>query len=86
MNTFELTAVADADGVLRLNIPVEEAGEYEVTLTTKRKPRPDEVDERGWPIGYFEATCGVIDDDEFQARIDRIVPSLRGSNPNEVST
>ena len=68
MERIELTAKADADGMLRLNIPVE-AGEYFVTVSLR--PKPTNVDERGWPIGYFEATFGVIDDDEFQDRIDR---------------
>ena len=63
MQTIHLTAKADADGVLRLNVPVGIEGEYEVTVS--QKPHPVELDERGWPIGYFEATCGVIDDPAF---------------------
>ena len=63
MHDIYLTAKADADGVLRLNIPVE-AGEYFVTVSLR--PKPTNVDERGWPIGYFEATFGSIDDEAFK--------------------
>ena len=82
MATIRVTTVAGADGVVRLAIPVGEAGvEYDVVVTPKpatdRKPTPEEL---GWPPGFFENVIGSIDDDTFVApprsRTSRPVPSL----------
>ena len=66
METIRLTAKADANGVLHLNVPVEGAGEYEVTIQPK-------VDQRGWPLGYFEGTAGSIPDFSIEPRDEGIV-------------
>ena len=82
MATIRVTATAGPDGVVRLAIPVGEAGvEYDVVVTptpqADRKPTPEEL---GWPPGYIENTFGSIDDETFVApprsRISRPVPSL----------
>ena len=69
MATIKLTATAGPDGVVRLAVPVGEAGgEYDIVLTPKppadRKPTPEEL---GWPPGFFEQTYGSIDDETFVA-------------------
>ncbi len=59
MQTIRLITKADADGILRLNVPLTIDVEYEVTIQPK-------VDELGWPLGYFEATYGSIQDEAFK--------------------
>jgi len=72
MNVIRMTATADADGVLRLQILVG-AGEFEVAVVlapkasvngTAAKGTPEE---RGWPPGFFEKTYGSITDESFVA-------------------
>ena len=46
MSEIHLTATAGPDGVLHLEIPVGAPGEYDVWITPKRKPTPEEL---GWP-------------------------------------
>lgn len=61
MRVIRLTARANRDGQLRLEVPDADADtENEVVLTAK--PTPDEL---GWPPGYFEATFGWITDETF---------------------
>ncbi|CAA9309079.1 hypothetical protein AVDCRST_MAG94-847, partial [uncultured Leptolyngbya sp.] len=48
-----------ADGILHLEISTGiPKSEVEVTVTYQ-KLAPQEVDERGWPVGFFERTCGI---------------------------
>ena len=67
MATIRLTATAGPDGVVRLAVPVGEAGgEYEVVLTPKEPAPPIKTPEgRGWRPGFFENVIGSIDDDTF---------------------
>jgi len=71
MHVVRVSAVADADGMLRLTIPVDSAGgEYDLAVVLAPKPapaRPKTPDELGWPPGYFENVIGSIDDDTFVA-------------------
>lgn len=61
MKTYESIMVADADKLVRLEIPVEEASRrYRVTVVVE----PEELngqDAAGrdeWPAGFFERTAG----------------------------
>ena len=60
MFVVRLTAKAGPDGLLRLMVPVGEAGEYEVVVTaapkgkgtpTKQAARDDDTDPLGWSLG-----------------------------------
>jgi hypothetical protein len=73
MRVIQITARPDADGVLRLSIPVgPSAGEFEVAVVLNPRPAapanpaaaktPEEL---GWPPGFFENVIGSIDDDTF---------------------
>jgi hypothetical protein len=70
MNVIRLTAKSDADGKLRLELPVA-AGEYEIAVVLAPKaavngtPAKGTPEERGWPPGYFENTAGAIQDAAF---------------------
>ena len=65
MATIRVTARADPDGVVRLAVPVGEAGgEYDIVLTPKAPPIPT-PEGRGWQPGFFENVIGSIDDETF---------------------
>lgn len=65
MTTIKLTATAGPDGVVRLAVPVGDAGgEYDIVLTPK-PPAITTPEGRGWPPGFFETVIGSIDDDTF---------------------
>lgn len=77
MRVVQITAKPDADGVLRLSIPVgPAAGEFEVAVVLTPRPaaadpaRPKTPEELGWPPGYFEQTAGSITDPTFE-RVDQ---------------
>jgi hypothetical protein len=79
MAVIRLSATAGPDGVLRLELPVGGAGEFDVVVSPKPAPAepPGPADEpgeplttpegRGWPPGYFENVIGSIDDETFVA-------------------
>lgn len=65
MNVIRLSATADADGKLRLELPVG-AGEFEVAVVLAPKAAANSTPEsRGWPPGFLESTYGSIQDDSF---------------------
>ena len=75
MRVIQITARPDADGVLRLSIPVgPSAGEFEVAVVLNPRPAapanpaaaktPEEL---GWPPGFLESTYGSITDESFVA-------------------
>ena len=73
MHVIRLTATAGPDGILRLMVPVGEAGEFELVVTAspkgKGKPakkaaaRAADTDPLGWSLG--EDTGGSGDDAFF---------------------
>lgn len=66
MTTIRLTATSGPDGVVRLAVPVGEAGnEYEVVITPKPPAPAKTPEELGWPPGFIESTFGSIDDETF---------------------
>ena len=74
MRVIQMAAKADADGVLRLTIPVGMAGgEFEVAIVVSPRPTANgdtkgkTPEELGWPPGYFEKTFGSITDETFVA-------------------
>ena len=66
MRVIQLTARADADGRLRIDVPDADAGtEYEVAVVLQTRPsangRTPTPEERGWPTGYFESIGNLGD-------------------------
>jgi hypothetical protein len=52
-----------ADGILHLEISTDiQEGEVEATVTYQ-KLAPQEVDGRGWPVGFFDHSYGICADD-----------------------
>jgi hypothetical protein len=59
MNRIELSATSDNDGVIRLEIPVDQANhDYRVVIEIAESPPDVERDANGWPIGFFERITG----------------------------
>ncbi len=69
MSTIRLTAKAGVDGVLHLDVPVGQAGVFDVVVQVSptngvepRKPTPEEL---GWSPEFIRTVVGSIDDDTF---------------------
>ncbi len=59
METIKLYGYVDADGILKLQLPVELADqELEIYIVAPKK--------RAWPSGYFERTAGSLADDPIE--------------------
>lgn len=72
MPVLHFSAESDTAGIIHLDIPVGAVGNYDVQVVvspkaiangTRAKPTPEEL---GWPPGYFERTCGSIQDPAFE--------------------
>lgn len=70
MQTLTLKARAGKDGVLRLEIPTNQADqELEIVLVIQAisdEVTDEPVDEMGYPIGYFDETYGSMADDPIE--------------------
>lgn len=70
MQTLTLKARAGKDGVLRLEIPTNQADqELEIVLVMQAisdEVTDEPVDEMGYPIGYFDETYGSMADDPIE--------------------
>ena len=63
MESIKVRQHIGADGILHLEIPTEiQESEVEATVTYQ-KLAPQEVDERGWPVGFFDRNYGICADD-----------------------
>jgi hypothetical protein len=66
MQTLTLKARADKDGILRLEIPTDQA-DQELEIVLVMQTIVDEpVDAMGYPIGYFDETYGSFADDPIE--------------------
>ncbi|CAG1008478.1 MAG: hypothetical protein IAE83_00230 [Anaerolinea sp.] len=66
METLTLKARAGKDGVLRLEIPTNQADqELEIVLVMQRIIN-EPVDAMGYPLGYFDETYGSLADDPIE--------------------
>jgi len=80
MQTLYVQSQSGSDGVLHLDIPVEAPNAYyDVVVVLHPRtgaPGPTTPQERGWPVGFFEATAGawqgefVRDQGQFEERED----------------
>jgi hypothetical protein len=61
MNTYEMIEQADPDNMLRLSIPVEQAGRrYRVRVAVEPETAVEAFGAaRAWPPGFFERTAGA---------------------------
>ena len=69
MRTVELQQKSGADGMLRLEIPVETvATEFEVVIILQPKTLDAKLLglENGWPEGFFEETAGAWQGEPFE--------------------
>jgi hypothetical protein len=63
MQQIKVRQRVGADGILHLEIPTEiHESEVEVMVTYQKLPL-QEIDERGWPIGFLERIYGICADD-----------------------
>ncbi|MGB7337960.1 MAG: hypothetical protein WBC91_03630 [Phototrophicaceae bacterium] len=66
MKTITVKARADKDGIVRLEIPTQQADqELEIVLVMQTLTN-ELVDEMGYPIGYFDETYGSLADDPIE--------------------
>lgn len=64
MRVIQLTATADADGRVRLDVPAGPAGaEFEVAVVLHAKPTTNGTGHK--PPAELMRTCGAIDEDTF---------------------
>jgi len=54
------------DGVLKLNLPTRFRNHRVEVLVIMQPLEEEEVDEMGWPIGFFEETYGSLADDPLE--------------------
>jgi hypothetical protein len=61
MQTIKLETHIGADGILKLELPLEISdADLEVLVVVQRKEK------RSWPPGYFERTAGSLADDPIE--------------------
>lgn len=66
MQTITLKARPDADGILRLEIPMSiQDQDIEIVLVINPLPKQP-LDDMGYPIGYFDETYGSLADDPIE--------------------
>jgi len=76
MQTLTLKARAGKDGIVRLEIPTDQADrEIEIVLVM-HAVEDEPVDEMGYPIGYFEETYGMFANDPIE-RNQPLYPDVR---------
>ena len=83
MKTIKIRQRSDADGRLRLNVPVAQPGQtYQVLVMFQPEqveaepPVEEEKDELGWPKGFFEQTAGSWQGDFPEPEYGEDVPRL----------
>ena len=62
METIKLQAQIDDDGLLKLELPTGLANRKLEVLIVMQPLDKYEVDELGWPIGFFDRTYGALAD------------------------
>jgi hypothetical protein len=65
METIKLKTHIGSDGVLKLELPTKLTNR-ELEVLVVMQPLDEEVDELGWPIGFFERTYGALADDPIE--------------------
>lgn len=67
MQKFELEAIVDDEGVLKLALPkgMANASVHVIVMTSEAFPTA-EMDAMGYPIGYFEQAYGILRDEPME--------------------
>ncbi len=66
MKTIDMIETAGGDGVLRLEVPVDKAGEQYRVVVNFEPLDSEETVKKGWPPGFFERTAG-----QWQGELER---------------
>ncbi|MEZ4526282.1 MAG: hypothetical protein R2941_10215 [Desulfobacterales bacterium] len=71
MNAIQLTTLVDADGILRLQIPLAMPNQRIEVMIIAQPLYQDEKKDiskcgSGWPRGFFEATAGSFRDEPLE--------------------
>jgi hypothetical protein len=68
MESISLRGHIPADGILELRVPAKLSGtDLEITILVRPVTAAEaEVDEKGWPKGYFERTFGSLKDNSIE--------------------
>jgi hypothetical protein len=66
METIKLQAHVNDDGLLRLELPTGMANRKLEVLIVMQPLEDEEVDELGWPVGFFQRTYGALADDPIE--------------------
>lgn len=76
METIKLQAQVDDDGLLKLELPTGMANRKLEVLIVMQPLEEAEVDDLGWPIGFFDRTYGALADDPIE-RPSKLSPDVR---------
>ena len=76
METFRIRTHVGSDGILKLELPIQMPNAEVDVLVVTQPLISEEVDEMGYPIGYFEDTYGSLADDPIERGPD-LPPDIR---------
>jgi hypothetical protein len=66
METIKLQTQVTDDGLLKLELPTGMTNRKLEVLIVMQPVEEPEVDELGWPIGFFDRTYGALADDPIE--------------------
>lgn len=66
METIRLQAQVTDDGLLKLELPTGVTNRKLDILIVMQSIEETEVDELGWPVGFFDQTYGALVDDPIE--------------------
>jgi hypothetical protein len=66
METIKLKAHVGSDGLLKLKLPTGVTNRELEVVVVMQPLEEEEVDELGWPIGFFDRTYGALADDPIE--------------------
>jgi hypothetical protein len=70
METIKLQTQVTDDGLLKLELPTGMTNRKLEVLIVIQSVEEPEVDELGWPIGFFDRTYGALADDPIERPVD----------------
>jgi hypothetical protein len=76
METVKLRTHVGEDGLLKLELPVGISNRELEVLVVLHPVEQEQVDELGWPLGFFERTYGALVDDPLE-RPEQLPPDTR---------
>jgi hypothetical protein len=66
METIKLKTHVGSDGILKLELPTGVTNRELEVVVVMQPLEEEEVDELGWPIGFFDRTYGALADDPIE--------------------